>query len=111
MIATESPSLSRVHWYAELYLDKVQQPAESPGDRVEPLRARVGPARVHQLGQVAVGEVAAPAVGGEVLLSDVARGEVAHAQEVTGAPDVALLLGGEGGQTRGPHPLLGTLPS
>ncbi|KAG9352094.1 hypothetical protein JZ751_020507 [Albula glossodonta] len=65
------------------YLDKIEQAAETPGHGVEPLGARVRPARVHQLCQVTVGEVAAPSAGWEVLLCHVAGGEMANTQEVT----------------------------
>lgn len=94
------------------HLNKIQQAPEAPGHRVEPLRAGIRPPGVDQLGQIPIGEEAAAAAdGGVVLLGDVAGGEVAHTQEVTGALDVALLLGREGGQTRGSEALLDTLPS
>lgn len=94
-----------------LHLHEIEQTPEAPGHGVEPLGAGVGPAGVHQLGQVAVGEVAAAAAaGGVVLLGDVARGVVADAQEVAGPFDVALLLGGEGGQAGRSQALLDALP-
>lgn len=93
------------------HLHKVEQAPETPGHRIEPLRTRVRPAGVHQLGQVAVGEVAAAAAAGwNVLLGDVAGGVVADAEEVAGAFDVALLLGRKVGQAGRPEALLDALP-
>lgn len=74
------------------HLDKIQQAAKAPRNRVEPLRTGIGPLRVYQLGQVTVGEVAVAETSWVVLHGDVAGGEVAEAQEVAGALDVALLL-------------------
>lgn len=93
------------------HLDKVQQAAEAPGNRVEPLGTRIGPLRVHQLGQVTVGEVAVAEACWVILHGDVAGGEVAEAQEVAGALDVALLLRREDGKSRGSQALLAALPA
>lgn len=92
------------------HLDKIKQTSEAPRHRVEPLRPGVWPAGVNQLSQVSVGEVAAATTAHwVVLLGDVAGGEVTNAKEVTGALDVALLLGGECGQARCSQTLLATL--
>ena len=94
------------------HLDKVEQASEPPGHGVEPLGAGVRPAGVHQLSQVPVGEEAGPPPARwVVLLGDVTGGEVTDAQEVTSTLNVALLLGGEAGQTRCSQALLGALPS
>ena len=93
------------------YLHEIEQSTEPPGDRVQPLGPRVGPAWVHQLGEVTVGEVGGSSSGRVVLLRDVAGSEVADAQKVAGTLDVALLLGGEGGQPRASQALLSTFPS
>lgn len=94
-----------------VYLDKVQQAAETPRDWVEPLWAGIGPVRVHQLSQVTVCEVAVPLAWWVILLGDVAGSEMANAQEVTGAPDEALLLSREHGQPWNSQALLGALPT
>lgn len=76
------------------HLDKIKQAPEPPGHRVEPLGAGIRPPGVDQLGQIPIGEEAAAAANsGVVLLGDVAGGEVADTEEVTGPLDVALLLG------------------
>lgn len=41
-----------------VYLDKVQQAPEAPGNRIEPFRARIGPLWVNQLSEVAICKVA-----------------------------------------------------
>lgn len=94
-----------------LYLHKVQQPPEPPGNRVEPLRTRVGPLRVHQLRQVPICKVTVPEPGRVVLLGDVAGGVMSEAQEVDGSSDVALLLRREDGQPRRAQALLAALPA
>lgn len=74
------------------HLDEIQQASESPRNRVQPLGTWIGPLRVYQLGQVTVGEVAVAKTSWVILHGDVAGGEVAKAQEVAGALDVAFLL-------------------
>lgn len=94
------------------HLDKVQHPSETPGHRVEPFWPRVRPSRINQLSQVTVGEVAvATAAWWVVFLGDVAGGEMANAQEVTGPFDVTFFLGSKGRQSGRPQSLLRTFPS
>lgn len=94
-----------------VYLDKVQQPSESPGNRIEPFRPGVGPLRVNQLGKVPISKVAVSDARGEVLLGDVAGREVAETEEVACTLDITLILRGEDGQTRGSEALLTALPT
>lgn len=94
-----------------MYLDKVQQAPEAPGNRVEPFRAGVRPLWVHQLGQVTVRKVAVSKARWVVLQGDVASGEMAEAQEVTGSLDVTFLLRREDGQPRSSQALLAALPA
>ena len=94
-----------------LYLHKVQQASEAPGNRVEPLWSRIRPLRVNQLSQVAVWEVAVSEAWWVILHGDVASGEMSEAQKVTGSLDVTLLLRREDGQPWGSQALLAALPA
>lgn len=75
-----------------LYLNKVQQAPEAPGNRIEPFRAGIRPLRVNKLSKVPICKVAVPEARWVVLLGDVASGEVAQTQEVAGSLEVTLLL-------------------
>lgn len=94
-----------------VYLHKVQQASEAPGNRVEPLWSRIRPLRVNQLSQVAIWEVAVSEAWWVILHGDVASGEMSEAQKVAGSLDVTLLLRWEDGQPWSSQALLATLPA